>query len=53
VAEREESSLPNEEIQSIKNAAVRGAKIVRQLNGSEESPSFEPIDFSLLVDEML
>jgi two-component system, cell cycle sensor histidine kinase and response regulator CckA len=55
VADREESSLPDEELQSIKNAAIRGGEIVRQLMtyGGEESSAFEPIDLSLLVNEML
>ena len=55
LADRTESSSSREELLDIKNAAVRGAEMVRQLMiyGGQETPAFEPIDLSLLVDEML
>ncbi len=46
---------PEEELLRIRTAAIRGGEIVRQLltYSGEEDPAFEPIDLSLLVDEML
>jgi two-component system, cell cycle sensor histidine kinase and response regulator CckA len=50
-----ENSIPKEELLRIRTAATRGGEIVRQLitYGGKENPAFEPIDLSLLVDEML
>jgi two-component system cell cycle sensor histidine kinase/response regulator CckA len=55
LAEGAEGSLPEEELLTIRTAAIRGGEIVRQLMtyGEEESSAFEPIDLSLLVGEML
>jgi two-component system cell cycle sensor histidine kinase/response regulator CckA len=55
LAERGEASPPEEELLTIRTAAIRGGEIVRQLMtyGGEESSAFEPIDLSLLVEEML
>jgi PAS domain S-box-containing protein len=53
--ERAESASCEEELQRIKAAADGGAQIVRELMifGATENPSFEPIDFSLVVREMI
>jgi PAS domain S-box-containing protein len=55
LAESAENSLPKEELLRIRTGATRGGEIVRQLitYGGPESPAFEPIDLSLLVEEML
>ncbi len=44
-----------EELQRIRTASIRGAEIVRELMiyGGNESPVFEPVDVSALVEEML
>ncbi len=54
LAERE-NSLDREELLTIRTAAIRGGEIVSQLMiyAGEESGAFGPIDFSLLVEEML
>ena len=46
---------PEEELLRIRTAAIRGGEIVRQLMiyGGKESPAFEPVDVSSLVEEML
>jgi len=45
----------HDDLQRIKIASLRGAEIVRELMlfGGEESPAFEPVDISVLVNEML
>ena len=50
-----EGLLPEKELLILRTAAIRGGEIVRQLMtyGGEESLAFEPIDLSLLVEEML
>jgi PAS domain S-box-containing protein len=50
-----ESSLDREELLTIRTAAVRGGEIVSQLMtyAGEESEALGPVDFSLLVEEML
>ena len=50
-----EGSAMEEELQRIKTTAVRGSEIVRELMiyGGEESPTFELVDISTLVNEML
>jgi PAS domain S-box-containing protein len=56
LAERAEGVLPAEEhLGRIRTAAIRGAKIVRQLMtyAGEVHATFEPIDLSSLVEEML
>jgi two-component system, cell cycle sensor histidine kinase and response regulator CckA len=55
LAEHREGSSPEEELQRIRTAAIRGGEIVRQLMiyGGNESPAFEPVDVSYLVEEML
>ncbi len=55
VAERADGSFGNEELLRIQTAAIRGAEIVRQLMifGGAESPAFEPVDLSFLIEEML
>lgn len=55
LTECREGSLPEEELLTIRTAAIRGGEIVRQLMtyGGEEGSAFEPIDLSLLVTEML
>src|SRR5271165_851695 len=44
-----------EELQRIKTASIRGAEIVRELMiyAGNESAAFEPVDVSVLVEEML
>ncbi len=47
---------PGEEIERIKSVAIRGAEIVRELMvyaGRDQSGLVEPVDLSLLVEEML
>ncbi len=49
-------SSPIEELQRIKEAAIRGAEIVRQLMifaGEEQATLMAPVDLSPLVEEML
>jgi PAS domain S-box-containing protein len=48
-------SEPNEELKGIRDAAVRGSEIVRQLMiyAGKESDVLEPIDISSNVEEML
>ena len=55
LSERGDGSFGNEELLRIQTAAIRGAEIVRQLMifGGAESPAFEPVDLSLLIEEML
>jgi PAS domain S-box-containing protein len=55
LAERGDGSFGNEELLRIQTAAIRGAEIVRQLMifGGAESPAFEPVDLSFLIEEML
>jgi two-component system, cell cycle sensor histidine kinase and response regulator CckA len=55
LAERAEGASPEEELLTIRTAAIRGAEIVRQLMtyGGEERPDLEPIDLALLINEML
>ena len=50
-----EGLLPEKELLILRTAAIRGGEIVRQLMtyGGEESLAFEPVDLSLLVEEML
>jgi two-component system cell cycle sensor histidine kinase/response regulator CckA len=45
----------DEELQRIKTAAIHGGEIVRQLMiySGKESPVFEPVDVSLVIEEML
>ncbi len=50
------TSVPCEEIQKIKAAAIRGSEIVRELMvyaGQDESQFVEAVDLSSLVEEML
>lgn len=49
------TSPVQEQLRRIRTASVRGAEIVRQLMiyGGKDSPDFEPVDVSLLVNEML
>jgi PAS domain S-box-containing protein len=53
--ERAEGLAVEEELQRIKTASIRGAEIVRELMiyAGEESPAFELVDISALVNEML
>jgi two-component system cell cycle sensor histidine kinase/response regulator CckA len=55
LASRAEGLPWEEELLRIRTSAIRGGEIVRQLMtyGGEESPAFETIDLSLLVNEML
>jgi signal transduction histidine kinase len=55
LAGRVDSSLVADELQRIRAAAIRGGEIVRQLMicSGKESPIFEAIDVSLLIDEMV
>ncbi len=55
LAEHAERASPEEELQRIRTAAIRGGEIVRQLMiyGGNESPAYEPVDISVLVEEML
>jgi PAS domain S-box-containing protein len=55
LADRAEGSFPEEELLTMRTAAIRGGEIVRQLMtyGGKESSAFEPIDLSLLVHEIL
>jgi len=55
LADRVEGSFPEEELLTMRTAAIRGGEIVRQLMtyGGEESSTFEPIDLSRLVHEIL
>ena len=55
LADRTHGSFPERELLRIRKTALRGGEIVRQLMtySGGESPSFEPIDLSILVDEML
>ena len=50
-----EASPVQEQLQRIRTASIRGAEIVRQLMiyGGKDSPEFEPVDISVLVNEML
>ncbi len=55
-AELSDGSSPLEELRRIKEAAIRGAEIVRQLMifaGQEQANLIEPVDLSPLVEEML
>jgi two-component system cell cycle sensor histidine kinase/response regulator CckA len=48
-------SIPGQELQAIKNVAIRAGEMVRELmvySGQDEA-RLEPLDLSLLVDEML
>ncbi len=55
LAERGDGSLVEEELQRIRIAALRGGEIVRQLMvySGKESPAFEPMDVTLVIEEML
>ncbi len=55
LAEHAERASPEEELKRIRTAAIRGGEIVRQLMiyGGNESPAYEPVDVSVLVEEML
>jgi PAS domain S-box-containing protein len=46
---------PLDDLRRIRTAAIRGGEIVRQLMiyGGKESPALEPVDLSLLIEEML
>ena len=49
-------SSPVEELQRIKEVAIRGAEIVRELMiyaGQDQANPIEPVDLSRLVEEML
>jgi PAS domain S-box-containing protein len=48
------SVRPEEELNNIRNVAIRGAGIVRQLMiyAGQESASSEPVDLSLLIEDM-
>ncbi len=48
-------SHPKEELRSIRQVALRGSEIVRQLMiyAGQENESFEPLDVSLIVKEMI
>jgi len=50
-----EGASAHEELLRIRNAAIRGGEIVRQLMtyGGEEGSGFEPVDISSIVDEIL
>jgi two-component system cell cycle sensor histidine kinase/response regulator CckA len=50
-----DASPVQEQLQRIRTASIRGAEIVRQLMiyGGMDSPDFEPVDVSVLVNEML
>jgi len=50
-----ETSPVQEQLQRIRTASIRGAEIVRQLMmySGKDSPDFEPVDVSVLVNEML
>ena len=50
-----DASPVQEQLQRIRTASIRGAEIVRQLMiyGGKDSPDFEPVDISALVNEML
>ena len=52
---RAEGSHPDEELLTIRTAAIRGGEIVRQLltYGRDDASAFDRIDLSLLVHEML
>jgi two-component system cell cycle sensor histidine kinase/response regulator CckA len=55
LAARSDALLVDEELQRIRTAAIHGGEIVRQLmiySGSE-SPVFEPVNVSLVIEEML
>jgi two-component system, cell cycle sensor histidine kinase and response regulator CckA len=53
--ERGDPSFVEQELQRIRTITIRGAEIVRQLMiyGGKDSPDFEPLDASALIDEML
>jgi PAS domain S-box-containing protein len=55
LAGRADALLIDEELQRIKAAAVHGGEIVRQLMiySGKESPVFEPVDVSHVIEEML
>lgn len=55
LAEHGEGAAVDEELQRIKTASMRGSEIVRQLMiyGGNENPVFEPVDVSLVIEEIL
>ncbi len=55
LSDRKKGPFPERELVSIGKTAVRGGEIVRQLltYSGEQSPVFEQVDFSSLVEEML
>jgi len=55
LAGRSDALLVDEELQRIKNAAIHGGEIVRQLMmySEKESPVFELLDLSLVIEEMV
>jgi two-component system, cell cycle sensor histidine kinase and response regulator CckA len=55
LTDSDEASPVREQLQRIRTASVRGAEIVRQLMiyGGKDSPDFEAVDVSVLVNEML
>jgi two-component system, cell cycle sensor histidine kinase and response regulator CckA len=55
LAELASGSNPTEELQRIREGAIRGAEIVRQLMvyAGEETDAIEPVDISGIVEDML
>jgi CheY-like chemotaxis protein len=55
ITELNSGSVPTEELKSIRDAALRGAEIVRELliYAGAESPALVPLDVSQVVEEML
>lgn len=55
MAELEAGSLPDDELREIRDVAIRGSEIVRQLMiyAGKESDALEPSDISKTVEEML
>ncbi len=55
LAELADGSQPEEELHTIRDAAIRGAEIVRQLMvyAGEETEALEPVDISVIVKDML
>jgi two-component system cell cycle sensor histidine kinase/response regulator CckA len=55
LADSADRFVVDQELQRIRTITIRGAEIVRQLMiyGGKDSPDFEPLDASALIDEML
>jgi PAS domain S-box-containing protein len=55
LSEHADGSSVEDELQRIKTLSIQGADIVRQLltYGGQENPTLEPVNISLLVEEML